>query len=328
MILCIICIDELILQVVMALRPDFLGLQAFVAIAERGSFNKAATHLGITQTALSHRMRKLEDYLGIALLHRTTRHVSLTPAGLELLPDASRLIEEACGMFAELSAEAAVRQERVAIGCLPTLAIHFLPAALAEFSAQHPATLVRVFDNSADEIAERVQKGDAEFALTILGTGRWDLEAKPLIKEPYVVICRADHGAARQKSIRWADIEGERLIRISMQTGNRVLIDDALGAASERLRWSSEVQHVATAVSLVAAGVGIAVLPRVAVNVVRAQNVVCVPLRSPSITRTLGVVTRRGIPLTPVAASLLGIIERRIVPGRRSQRGRKLRRHG
>jgi DNA-binding transcriptional LysR family regulator len=307
----------------MALRPDFLGLQAFVAIAERGSFNQAATHLGITQTALSHRIRKLEGYLGIALLHRTTRQVSLTPAGLELLPRASRLIEDAHGMFVELSADAAVRQERVAIGCLPTLAIHFLPNVLAEFSIAHPNTVVRVFDNSADEIAERVQKGEAEFGLTILTTNRWDLEVKPLVKEPYVLICRADHVAARKKSISWADIEGERLIRIAARTGNRILIDDALGGLSERMRWSSEVQHVATAVSLVAAGNGLAILPRIAVDVVREQNLACIPLRSPSITRTLGVVTRHGVPLSPVAASLLAIVERRIDPGRKGDRGRK-----
>lgn len=306
----------------MALRPDFLGLEAFVAIAERGSFNKAAAHLGITQTALSHRMRKLEDYLGIALFHRTTRQVSLTPAGLELLPRAKGLVEEAHGVFVELSAAAAVRQERVAVGCLPTLAIHFLPSVLAEFSAQHPGTHVRVFDNSVSEIAERVQKGEAELGLTMLATNRWDLEVKPLVKEPYVLVCRADHAAAGQKSIRWADIEGERLIRISTQTGNRILLDDALGAAGERLHWGSEVQHVATAVSLVAAGVGMTVVPRGAVDVVRAQNLACVPLRSPSVTRTLGIVTRRGIPLTPMATSLLAIIERRIAPGRSGRRAR------
>ena len=70
------------------MRLDILGLQAFLAIAERGSFHKAAAHLGITQTALSHRLRKFEDYLGVTLLQRTTRQVSLTPTGLELLPRA------------------------------------------------------------------------------------------------------------------------------------------------------------------------------------------------------------------------------------------------
>ncbi len=296
----------------MTIRPDFLGLEAFVAIAERGSFNKAAALLGITQTALSHRMRKLEDYLGIALFHRTTRQVSLTPAGLELLPRAKSLIEDAHGMFDDLGKAAAVRQERVAVGCLPTLAVHFLPSVLAEFSASHPGTLVRVFDNSVGEIAERVQKGEAEFGLTMLATNRWDLEVKPLAKERYVLVCRTNHRAAKLKSVSWSEIEGERLIRISTQTGNRVLMDDKLGAAGERLRWAVEVQHVSTAVAMVASGVGLTVVPRGAVEVVRASNLACVPLRSPGIARTLGVVTRRGIPLTPLAAELLAIVERRV----------------
>jgi DNA-binding transcriptional LysR family regulator len=84
----------------MATRPDFLGLEAFVAVAERGSFRLAAAHLGITQTALSHRMRKLESYLGVSLLHRTTRRVSITPSGLSLLPRAKALIEDAQRTFA------------------------------------------------------------------------------------------------------------------------------------------------------------------------------------------------------------------------------------
>lgn len=301
-------------------RPDFLGLEAFVAIAERGSFNKAATHLGITQTALSHRMKKLEDYLGIALLFRTTRQVALSPAGLELFPRAKRLVEEARGMFEELSAEAAVRQERLAIGCLPTLAVDFLPRVLAEFCRRHPGTLVRVFDNSASEIADRVQKGEAELGLTILTTNRWDLELKPLVKEPYVVVCPAGHALARRRNVRWVDIEGEPLIRIATQTGNRILIDDALGAASERLRWSCEVQHVATAVSLVAAGVGLTVVPRGAVGVVRAQNLASVPLRQPSVVRTLGLLTRRGVPLSAHANEIVGIIEREVGRGERHRR--------
>jgi DNA-binding transcriptional LysR family regulator len=72
----------------------------------------------------------------------------------------------------------------VAIGCLPTLAIHFLPQVLTQFAVDNPDIQVRIFDNSASEIAERVQKGDAEFGLTILATNRWDLDIKPLVREP------------------------------------------------------------------------------------------------------------------------------------------------
>jgi DNA-binding transcriptional LysR family regulator len=296
----------------MAVRPDFLGLEAFVAIAERGSFHKAAAHLGITQTALSHRMRKLETYLGITLLNRTTRSVSLTPDGLDVLPRARSLMLEARVLFDDLEQAGAVRNERIAIGCLPTLAVHVLPAALARFAADHPTITVRVFDNSADEIAERVQKGEAEFAITLLATNRWDLDVKPLAQEPFVLVCRADHPWADRKSIRWNEIENERLVRVSPQTGNRILIDDALGARSDRLTWASEVQHVATAVALVNAGVGLTIVPRGAIETATGSPVVAIALRNPGIKRTIGVVTRRGVPLSPLATELLSAIERRL----------------
>ena len=102
------------------MRVDFLGLEAFLSIADRGSFHRAAAHLNLSQTALSHRMKKLEDDLGIKLLARTTRQVSLTPAGQELLPRARRIIEEITASFADLRQLGKARQESLAIGCLPT----------------------------------------------------------------------------------------------------------------------------------------------------------------------------------------------------------------
>lgn len=290
-------------------RPDFLGLEAFVAVAERGSFNRAAAHLGITQTALSHRIRKLEAYIGIALLSRTTRSVSLTPSGVSLLPRAKTIMEQAHCAFADLNAEAQVRDERVAIGCLPTLAIHLLPRVIRAFVKERPQVQVRVFDNSASEIADRVQQGDAEFGLTILATNRWNLDMKPLVREDYVLVCSARHALAQRKSVTWAQLAEEPLIRISTQAGNRILIDDALGAAGDKLRWSSEVQHVTTAVALVASGVGHTVVPRGTIDAVNQNGLVVVPLRNPSISRTLGIVTRHGIPLSPLAQTLVKLIE-------------------
>ena len=294
------------------MRVDFLGLQAFLAIAERGSFRHAATHLGITQTALSHRIKKFEEQVQVTLLTRTTRQVALTPAGLSLLPKARQLIEQAQLLFDELSFQAGARQENLAIGCLASAAIHFLPGVLAEFHQSYPAMAIRIYDNSANEIAERVQKGEAEFGITILGTNRWDLEMTPLVKEPFVLICREDHEFARQRSLRWSQLEGVPLIRVSARTGNRMLIDDALGGRSETMNWAYEVQHVASAVSLVAAGVGCTVLPRLAINIAAEPALVAVSLRDPSITRTLGAVTRRGVPLTAPARKLLKLIEIRL----------------
>ncbi|MFZ4532668.1 MAG: LysR family transcriptional regulator, partial [Alsobacter sp.] len=97
------------------MRVDFLGLEAFLSIADRGSFHRAAAHLNLSQTALSHRMKKLEDDLGIKLLARSTRQVSLTPAGQDLLPKARHIIEEISESFASLRAQGKARQETLAI---------------------------------------------------------------------------------------------------------------------------------------------------------------------------------------------------------------------
>jgi DNA-binding transcriptional LysR family regulator len=294
------------------MRLDFLGLEAFLAIAERGSFHRAAAHLGITQTALSHRIRKFEEELREKLFLRTTRSVSLTPAGLALLPKVRQLLGEAQELFAELRGRAAARYDSVSIGCLPTAAVNIMPSVITEFARLYPNTAVRIFDNSAGEIAELVQKGEAEFGVTILGTGRWDLETRPLLKEPFVLICPATHEFAERHSLTWSELAGRRMIRVSAQTGNRTLIDDALGARSDSIDWMYEVQHVASAVSLVAAGAGLTVLPRVALDVAGPTKLVAVPLRNPGISRTVGAVMRRGIPLSAPAETLLALVATRL----------------
>lgn len=297
------------------MRFDFLGLQAFLSIAERGSFQRAAAHLNLSQTALSHRMRKLEADLGVKLFARTTRQVSLSPAGLSLLPKARRIMTDIQTSLDELRQHGRAGVERVAIGCLPTIAIHYLPRLLAEFSARHPETAVKIYDNSASEIAAHVHSGAAEFGITIVAANSWDLEIKPLLKEPFVLVCPADHPFARQRAVRWPELAKIPLVRISQQTGNRALIDDALGSRRESMDWRYEVQHVATAVSMVLAGVGLTVVPRLAVDVMGTPGIAAVPLERPGIVRTIGILSRRGVPLSPAAESLAELIRKHLRAG-------------
>lgn len=290
------------------MRIDVLGLQAFVAIAERGSFRAAASHLNLSQTALSHRIRKLEDSLDTPLLTRTTRQVTLTPAGAALLPQAQRLFEQLSGAMADLRATGPARVERVAIGCLPTVALHVIPAVLAEFARAHPGIGVKLFDNSASEIARRVQAGEAEFGVTIVAANSWDLELRPVVKESFVLLCHAASPVAAQQSLTWTQLKDLPLVRISAETGNRILIDDALGARRETLDWRYEVQRVTTAVELVAAGVAAAIVPQSALDRDRTHDVVAIPLRSPAVHRTLGIVTRKGVALSPPATHLVRLV--------------------
>jgi DNA-binding transcriptional LysR family regulator len=290
------------------MRIDFLGLQAFVSVAERGSFLRAAAHLNLSQTALSHRMKKLEEDLGVTLLIRTTRHVSLTPVGLELLPKARKLMDELATSLDRIREHGAHQDERVAIGCLPTIAAYQLPRVLHEFSAKHPTVSIKIYDNSAMEIARLVQSGTAEFGLTIVSANVADLDIQVLVKEPFVVLCARDDPLAKRRFLNWSQLGTTPLIRISPQAGNRALIDDALGRRREALNWRYEVQHLQTAVGLVLAGVGVAIVPKIAASVPGLDMLSVVPLRNPSIHRTLGILMRRDAPLSRSAQSLLKMI--------------------
>jgi DNA-binding transcriptional LysR family regulator len=291
------------------MRIDVLGLQAFVSIADRGSFRAAASHLNLSQTALSHRIRKLEESLASPLLMRTTRRVTLTSAGAALLPKARKLFGDLDDAMGDLRRAAVPSEERVAIACLPTVAMRCLPAVLREFTKTFPMTQVKLFDSSATEIAERVRTGEAEFGVTIAAANRWDLELRPIVKEPFVLVChRSLLPIAAQRTLTWAQIQGVPLVRISAETGNRILIDDALGARRETVSWRYETQRVTTAVSLVRSGVGAAIVPQLAVDVVDADDLVAIPLKAPTVTRTLAVVVRKDAPLTPAARHLLRLV--------------------
>ena len=290
------------------MRIDFLGLQAFVSVAERGSFLRAAAHLNLSQTALSHRMKKFEEDLGVTLLIRTTRQVSLTPIGLEFLPKARKLLDELSTSLDRIRERGSSQEERVAIGCLPTIAAYQLPRVLHEFSAAHPGVTVKIYDNSAMEIAQLVQSGTAEFGITIVSPNVADVDIKVLAKEPFVLLCAKDDPLAKRKFVNWSQLGSTPLIRISPQAGNRVLVDDALGRRRETLNWRYEVQHLQTAVGMVLEHVGIAVVPKIAASSPGMVGLAAVPLRNPSVHRTLGILMRRDKPLSRTAQALLDLI--------------------
>jgi DNA-binding transcriptional LysR family regulator len=290
-------------------RIDHLGLQAFLAIAERGSFHKAAAHLNLSQTALSHRLRKLEEGLGVELLSRTTRQVTLTPAGLDLMPRAQRAMEDLARAVAEVAARAGGGQERVTVGCLPTIAQLLALRVLPAFRERHPEATVRIHDNSAAEIAAKVKAGDASFGLTILSANRWDLDARPLLSEPFVLVVPHGHALAQRETVTWEEVAGQPLVRIAAETGNRILIDDALGERRERLDWRYEVQRVPTAIAIAAGGAALTIVPRTAVTVGPIPGAVAIPLVDPGIVRTVSIVTPRGQSPGRLAGALLALIE-------------------
>lgn len=294
------------------MRVDYLGLEAFVAIAEYGSFQRAARALNLSQAALSHRLRKVEEDLGAALLTRTSREVSLTPTGQGLLPDARSLLKSLQDTYESVREGARRQSRRCTIACLPSIAHSVLPEVLVELAAAQPDNDFEVLDVPVTTIAETVRRGEAEFGVTVVSAELTDLRVRPLVDEDYRLFLRGDHALARRGRARLTDIESARMVRIATQTKNRQLLDVAFGELGDRLHWHVEVQSTALALRLVAAGMAMTILPVSALSMAPGL-VVAIPVEDVQLRRTIGVVTRRGVPPSDNAAGLLARIETALV---------------
>ncbi|MDX3907078.1 MAG: LysR substrate-binding domain-containing protein [Pigmentiphaga sp.] len=288
------------------MQIDFLGMQAFLSIVEQGGFLPAAAHLNLSQTAISHRLRKLEDSLGMKLLTRTTRTITLTDAGRALLPRVRKAMQELELSYDTVRQHAQAAPRWLVFGCLPTLAATQLSPALRHFAAQYPDMAVRVLDDSIGEIAEHVNNGTAAFGVSLASSNRFGLDMQVFAEEPFVLVCPARHRLARHKRLEWEQLRNEALIRISLPAGNAATIDDALGERRLQFRWTYEAQRTSIALDLVANGLGLTVVP--ALCALHAHGLVMRPLRGPRVTRHLAIVSRRDTAPAPAAQAMRDIL--------------------
>ncbi|AVQ83859.1 MULTISPECIES: LysR family transcriptional regulator [unclassified Variovorax] len=291
------------------MKIDILGIQAFVAIADEGSFQAAAGALNVTQTAITQRLRKLEDFLGVALVERTTRSVALTTIGRDFVPRARRLLVELADSLLEIRETGKAERGDVSIACVPTAGVQFLPRIMQAYSARHPHNRIKILDHSSSAVANAVLHREVEFGIGMAGAHAPELQSVPLIEDEYVLICHEAHPLAQRKRIAWRQLEPHPLIFAGHASENRPLLDLALGAAAANLKPFYEVQRSSTAVGLVAERVAAAVVPRLALQKGAYPTLRIVELTEPKVSRTLVLMTRKTARLSPAAQALYDLIE-------------------
>ena len=297
----------------MRINLEISELQAFIAVAEKSSFKAAAESLFVTQPALSRRIEKLETALQTRLLERTTRRVSLTDAGRQFLGHAEAVVDELEAALHGMAERNAQRRETLTLACVPSVANHLLPQVLAAFAVDHPGVRMRIIDESAGQVLDSVVSGVADFGVNFIGTQEAEIDFKAIYTEHYRVMLRREHPLATAASITWDQLAGERLVSVSRSSGNRLLIDHALARVTPRPVIHYEINHVAGAMGLVQAGLGVAILPGLSRLSLSHPDLLSLPLAgSPPITRTLGLITRKGTRLSPAAQALTALLEARL----------------
>jgi DNA-binding transcriptional LysR family regulator len=294
----------------MRINFEMLDLRALLAVSDLRSFHRAAESLGLSQPALSRRIRALEASLGTPLLERSTRRVAPTAVARQLEPTLRRLLEELENSILSLTEVGAKLRGRVSIASIPTAAIYFLPRVIEEFNSKYPNIRFRILDLSSGEGLESIARAEAEFGINILGATHSDLVVTPLMQDPFMLICRRDHPLACKRRVRWSDLENHRIIGVSRESGNRIVLENALAHANVRVGWFYEVNHLSTAFGLTETGMGASVLPRLATPG-NHPSIVTKAISDPTVTRTIGIVERSGGTLSPAASRFRDLLFRK-----------------
>jgi DNA-binding transcriptional LysR family regulator len=285
----------------MRINFELLDLRAFLVVLDLGGFHKAAEALNLSQPALSRRIQSLEAAVGAPLLERTTRRVAATSIGRSLEPLARRLIDELEESVAALTGAGQRKFAQVTLACVPTAAFYFLPRVIERFNQKFPHIRFRILDLSANEALESVARGEAEFGINLTGSSHPEIVFTPLIDDPFVLACRRDHPLSKRRHLAWKDLQGQAVIGVSRNSGNRMILDSALARAKVQLEFFYEVNHLTTSLGLVERGLGISVLPKLATPPNGHPTIVTKPIHDPEVKRTIGIIERRTARLSPAA---------------------------
>ncbi|TXS48841.1 LysR family transcriptional regulator [Streptomyces sp. t39] len=235
-----------------------------VAVAETGSFTRAAERCLVVQSALSHQIARLERELGARLFERTSRRVRLTPAGTAFLPAARQCLDAAGRAAAEVAAAVGEVRGRLTVGLIPSVAAVDIPGALRDFHRLHPEVRIGLRVGASEELAEQVRQGAVDVAFLGLPTSSAPprgVHARELARDRLVAVVAPDHALAGGPAVGLRRLSREVFVDLPAGTAGRVQSDQAFTAAGLVRDVAFEVTNADFLARLVGQGLGIALLP-------------------------------------------------------------------
>jgi len=283
----------------------FQEMQVFVRVADRSSFAQASDDLQIPRATVTNLVQRLEARVGARLLDRTTREVLLTDAGQLLAQKAAPLLQELADTLAEVADVGHAARGQVRIASSPTLSAALMPACIAACNRELPQIQLQLVDRLQQEVLAQVG----------------DLDYISLQLDPFVAVLPPAHPlmpkaqkAHKATSLRWDQLRGEPLVLLDHASGSRRLMDAALlasGCGPEHCPVVQEVGHVTTAFRMVEAGIGISIMPGLAIPAHGLSSLqVCDLL--PQVQRAIMLVRRRQRSLPAAAQAVWDLVARRL----------------
>jgi len=266
-------------------------LRAFLAVAERRHFTRAARELGMAQPSVSAHVRRLEADVGAELFQRTKGKVSLTPAGETLLPFARRVIADVDAATAELREVGGLARGRITLGATPSLAATLLPPVLARFHAAYPGIELAMREAGSRDLVAALEEGTVDIALVILPVRGEALETQPLLREELVLAVARSHPLASRRTIAIGDLRNVPLVMFREGYDLRASTEAACRAAGFAPVFAVEGGEMDGVLRLTAAGLGAAIVPSLVIEPHGALK--AVRIAGSALTRTIGLAQRR-----------------------------------
>jgi DNA-binding transcriptional LysR family regulator len=278
-------------------------------VVARGSFSAAADALSYSQSAVSQGIATLEGEVGATLIERDRAGVRPTAAGAALVAHADGILARMEAAETEIAAIAGGGGGRLRIASFPTAGATLLPLAINSFRISHPGVEVTLAEGEPEEIAPRLRAGELDLALLFEFTGVGErlgagIRRFELIEDPLHLALPESHRLARRRRLQLEDLQEEAWVQTSVASPCARHVVRSCHAAGFEPRVAFESDDYQTVQGLVAAGVGVALIPQLALSAVR-PDIHIRELHPRSPVRQILAATRRGAPVTPAVATML-----------------------
>ncbi|WP_225919606.1 LysR family transcriptional regulator [Actomonas aquatica] len=282
-------------------------LRLFLAVGTEGNFTRAAQVCHLSQPALSYQIARLEEELGAVLFRRKPRAVELTDAGRKLWESAVRIVAEQEQVLAAFRQRDALETGELRLGVIPTAAPYLLPTLLAGFRAEHPGVRLMMREARTSELVREVVAEELEFAIVsdvdAATLKRYSLRLTPLFHERLLLAVPKGHALAGRQRVKVDVVAKEALVMLS--EGN-CLRDQTLQVCGQvEAEGALVCEQLPTQLAMVAAGLGAAIVPEMAVRESVPAGVVLVRITDPAPTRVMGILKRRGRKLSRAASTFI-----------------------
>ncbi len=271
---------------------EFQQLRYACAVADTGSFSRAAERCQIAQPSLSQQIQKLEEDLGVRLFDRLGRSIRLTEAGRAFLPHARSVLEQIEAARSSVTVQHADVRGSVSVGVIPTIAPYLMPAYAAAFTEKFPEAKMRIVEEMTPVLVEGLRDLSIDLAILALPLRHKDLEIVPLRTEPVFAALPKSHPRAGSESLSLKDLRGEPFVMLRDGHCFRDLSVAACSSAKIKPTIAFETGQFSSVLAMVGAGVGISMMPEMALD--RGADCCYVRLTDARARRSIVLATLRG----------------------------------